>query len=437
MKTMAIMALFIVLTLLCGCSTPKGVISTTESNGAITYNETKDGKTSPYSLSVKKDSTVVSLDFAKPEPPTLPQLCTYAQEIFDQEIKPKLDAGQTLSNEELAILACCMNIRIYMMQALNRAILASMELPLDASPTYGIVAHPKLPPMRDVAKKRNANMESNRLNAEKAFDEKMKELATQFTGEPSIEFWGKSFSGDESFTLGLDERKELLYCLLASNQKLRPDYLRRGTWKRLYDWTGLTLFGLVGEIPGAIIAYNASGKELPAFKEKYSQRIRNTKWKIGDSGYDTDLLALGKMYSDISNGVHIAHISTDNNQQFDRLCDLEKQFSKIIHDSARSQCLAEDYPFAVMLLECMKMMGYYYKREYHGHTPDKVQDKYEKVAKKLYVFTKSMRISNLHNKTLIALYENEYVKFLEKSLNKPPEELHRDELIPFLPERVK
>lgn len=437
MKPISYMMIFVVLALLCGCSTQKGIISTSVSGGTITYNETKNGKTSSYSLSVEEDSTIVSLDFAKPEPPTLPQLCTYAQEVFDQIIKPKLDAGQTLSNEELAILACCMNIRIYMMRALNGTILSSMDLPLDASPTYSIVAHPKLPPMRDVAENRNANMESNRLNAEKAFDNEMQELAAKFTGESSIEYWGKSFSGNESFTLGLDERKELLYCLLAPNQKLKPDYLRRGVWKRLYDWTGWLAFGLVGEIPGAIIANMASGKELPAFEEKYRQRIRNTKWKIGDLGYDAALLALRKMYSDISNSVHIARISIDNNQQFDRLCDLEKQFSKVIHDSTRSQCLAEDYPFAVMLLECMKMMDYYYKREYHGHTPDKVQDKYGKVAEELCGFVKSMRISKLHNKTLIALYENKYVKFLEKSLKKTSEELYREGLIPFLPERAK
>ena len=434
MKMTAIIALFIVLTLLCGCSTPKGVISTSESNGAITYKETKDGKTSPYSLSVEEGSTIVSLDFPKPEPPTLPQLCTYAQEIFNQEIKPKLDAGQTLSNEELAVLACCMNVRIYMMKALNGAILASMELPLGASPTYGVVAHPRLTRMLDETKK-NREMESNRLHAERAFDEKLNELANDFINgrSPNIETWGRSFFGDESFNLGLDERRKLLYCLLSNEQKSLPSNdFHRNPWKILCDWTGL-----VGGIPGVIIAYNATKKELPNFADKYRQRTNHTKWKTGDLGYDTYLLALNQMYSDVSNGIFRASEFTENsrNQQYDRLRDLEKQFSEVVSSINRSRCLVEDYPFAVMLFECMKMMGWYYKREYLGHTPDSVQQKYEDVAKQLCRFAKSMNITMMHNKALIGVYEDTYVAFLRNSLNKTSEELYRDELIPFLPGR--
>ena len=143
------------------------------------------------------------------------------------------------------------------------------------------------------------------------------------------------------------------------------------------------------------------------------------------------------MYSDITNGIHIAGISTEKNQQYDRLRDLENQFSKFIQDSISSQYLVEDYPFAVMLLESMKMMGWYYKREWVNHTRSRVQRKYKTVAKNLCLFSKAMNIQKLHNQTLIALYENEYVKFLGKSLNKTSEELYLEGLIPFLPKGAK
>ena len=424
MKNVAIVALLVLSLVLVGCSTPKGEITIINDGNTITYRETRNGKPSPHSIKVEKDSTIVSLDYGKPEPPTLPQLCEYSQAIFDQTIKPKLESGETLSNEELVILACCMNVRISMIKALNGTVLASMDLPLAASLTFGIVAHPNLPSMLEVPKKRYAKIESNRLDAEKAFNEKLKGLSNDFINDrpPAIETWGQSFSGDDSFTLGLDERRRLLEHMLKNEgEPFKTDYLRRGSW--LWLWL--------------IPATNSSNNELPDFQETYRQRIRNTKWKTGNFGYDTNILALTEMYSDITNGIHIAGISTEKNQQYDRLRDLENQFSKFIQDSISSQYLVEDYPFAVMLLESMKMMGWYYKREWVNHTRSRVQRKYKTVAKNLCLFSKAMNIQKLHNQTLIALYENEYVKFLGKSLNKTSEELYLEGLIPFLPKGAK
>lgn len=431
MKNVAIDTLLVLPLILVGCSTPKGEITTIANGNTITYRETRNEEPSPYSIKIEKVSTIVSLDYGKPEPPTLPQLCEYSRLIFNQKIKPKLESGEALSNEELVILACCMNVRISMIKALNGTILSAMDLPVESASTYGLVPHPKLLQNPDVAKKRYADLEAKRYKAEQEFANSLNTLAPSSSDMQHIQNWGETFTGDETFTLGIDERKELLSYILGRNEgAMSVDYLERSEWKRWLDWCAW--YG-VGEIVNGYRARNAVKQDLPNFQDKYRRRISNTEWKIGVQGYDNCLAILSDMYSSISNGTHVAVADTGaDKRQFDRLKDLENQFYNVLHDGQRNaKCLTEDYPFALTMVEGMKMMRFYYQREFHGHTPDVVQERYRRIARHLCKFTKSIMMTEIHNKGLRDLYEKQYVAFLMKSLNKSSDELYRDYLIPF------
>ena len=145
------------------------------------------------------------------------------------------------------------------------------------------------------------------------------------------------------------------------------------------------------------------------------------------------------MYLAISNGISIVRGQTiGQDQQLDRLCDLEKQFYNVLHDMQRNaQCLTEDFPFALTMLEGMRMMNWYYQKECPGVTPSLVQEKYTRIAKNLCEFTKSIHMTQIHNEGLQQLYAKRYVQFLEVRLECSELQLYNSGLIPFKVDSAK
>ncbi len=192
--------------MLAGCATIKQ-----ESDGQWKTYSQRDGA-QPCSISVNNASGEVRWEN---EPPTLSQFAHYADKIYEEEIEPKLNNGESLSEAELAVLACCLNVRMCKMNAANTIVLQSMQLAPEQSLTYGMVAHPKVDDAKDFGPgQKREDLEKRRDASENAFKEMLKSLVVKDVKSDSkfhesVMKWGETFSGDKFAPDSVGRRLEL------------------------------------------------------------------------------------------------------------------------------------------------------------------------------------------------------------------------------------
>ena len=118
--------------------------------------------------------------------------------------------------------------------------------------------------------------------------------------------------------------------------------------------------------------------------------------------------------------------------QNDRLEDVVRQFADRANSLKKSDLLVFDYPFALTLLECMRMMDYYDRNEWCNVTLNEVKERrYKPLARSLVAYTNSLRMEKINHAGLKRLYEKVYVPFLGNAFDMTSKELYRGDLIPF------
>ena len=396
-----------------GCRTaPK--ISEQKDSGWTRYEQVEEnGSTSEYSIAVNDDTGEIKFEH---EPPTLSQLTRYTDEIFKQRLVPKLKSGDALSDADLSVLACCLNVRISKMTAMNRILLESMQLPTETSLVYDLVSHTQAAAFHDGNRERSDRLASS----ENSFNEKLKtlveeELKMDSVFKDSVSKWGATFSGDDSFSLNLDDRRKLLSAILLERD-CESKYLQKGFWRTV----------------GSFFFWNKNThkKPLPNYKVKYLQRMGHIKWR---DDFIDEKSKVEDMYAHVGDAAVRVVKEEIRKQQQDRLNDIKKSFETPAHSIRdKSRLLIYDYPFAISLIECMSMMDYYHRNEWCNVTLDDVKEKrYRPVALSLVEYAKSLGMQTISHPGLKRLYEKVYVQFLMNTYGKTAEELYSEGLIPF------
>ena len=375
-----------------------------------------NGVTEPFLIKVNDKTGEVGWEN---EPPTLSQMASYSDEIFEQVILPKWDKGLALDEAEMAVLACCLNVRISMVNVMNGTILRSMQLSPEKSLTYGMVAHPKVDQVADLGTAEERKVaEDKRRSSEKAFirmleDLVKKDIQSDSTFNASVKDWGKTFSGDGSFNLNKSEREKILRQILA-NAEFDDDYLSKGFWRTVMSF----------------FFWDASTHErpLPGYANQYALRKAHIAWR---EHYGEDRDVIMNMYDSLCRATEEASNESKDIQK-DRLSNLKDAFSERVKAIERADLLVFDYPFALTLLECMRMMDYYDRNEWCNVTLDEVKEnKYKPLARSLVECTSTLRMNQIRSVGLSRIYEKVYVPFLGKSFGMTSKELYCAGLIPF------
>lgn len=349
------------------------------------------------------------------EPPTLSQFAHYSDGIYEEVIVPKLNKGEALNEAELAVLACCLNVRMCKMNAVNTMVLQSMQLAPEKSVTYGMVAHPKIDGAKE--QKREA-LEKQRDASEMAFKKMLDELvAKDLKGDSkfgdSVMKWGETFSGNELVNFDKSGREKILRQIL-SDEEWDYRYLQKGFWYTLlsyYFWN-----------------WNTHKQLLPSYENQYAQRGAYIDWR---EQYKEDRDAIVRMYDGLCN-VAKENLRKNKDIQNARLLYLSEQYSDRAKAVKKAELLVFDYPFAVTLLECMRMMDYYDRNEWCNVTLDEVKDKrYKPLARSLVKYTSTLQMEKISHAGLKRLYEKVYVPFLGNAFDMTSKELYSSGYIPF------
>lgn len=405
-----LMALSIGVLMLAGCATIKQ-----ESDGQWTTYSRRGGA-QPCSISVNNESGEVRWEN---EPPTLSQFAHYADGIYEEVIAPKLNKGESLSEAELAVLACCLNVRMCKMNAANTIVLQSMQLAPEQSLTYGMVAHPKVDDAKDFGPgQKREDLEKQRDASENAFKEMLeslvdKDVKSDSKFHESVMKWGETFSGDESVNIDKAGREKILRQILSDEDWNYP-YLKKGfwyTWLSFYFWNPRT-----------------HKKPLPAYENQYRQRGAYNEWR---EQYQEDRDAIVRMYDGLCK-VAKDNLRKNKDIQNARLAYLSEQYSDRAKAVKKSELLVFDYPFAVTLLECMRMMDYYDRNEWVNVTMNEVKEhRYKPLARSLVAYASTLQMKKISHPGLKRLYEKVYVPFLGNAFDMTSRELYSGGYIPF------
>ena len=374
------------------------------------------GETEPFLIKVNDKTGEVGWEN---EPPTLSQMASYSDEIFEQVILPKLDKGLALDEAEMAVLACCLNVRISKVNAMNGAILQSMQLSPEKALTYGMVAHPKIDQLADLGTAEERKVaEDKRRSSEKDFIRMLenlvkKDFQSDSTFNASVKDWGKTFSGDGSFNLNKSEREKILRQILV-NAEFDDDYLSKGFWRTVvsfFFWDAHT-----------------HEQPLPGYANQYALRKAHISWR---EHYRVDRDVVMNMYDSLCRATKDVPGESKDIQK-DRLSNLKDAFSERVKAIERADLLVFDYPFALTLLECMRMMDYYDRNEWCNVTMNVVKEnKYKPLARSLVKCTSTLRMNQIRSAGLSRVYKKVYVPFLGKSFDMTSKELYSAGLIPF------
>lgn len=386
-----------------------------ETDGEWTMYSQKSGEKA-CSISVNNESGEVRWEN---EPPTLSQLAHYSDGIYEEIIVPKLNRGEALNEAELAIIACCLNVRMCKMNAANTMVLQSLQLAPEKSLTYGMVAHPKIEVAKDFGPSRKREeLESQRDASERAFKEMLNELVDQeLKGDSkfreSVMKWGETFSGNESVNFDKGGREKILRQILSEDD-LNYRYLQKGFWYTLrsfFHWDG-----------------NTHKQPLPSYENQYAQRGAYIEWR---EQYQEDRDAILRMHDGLCN-VAKENLRKNKDIQNARLLYLSEQYSDRAKAVKKADLLVFDYPFAVTLLECMRMMDYYDRNEWCNVTLNEVKDKrYKPLARSFVKYTSTLQMEKIGHAGLKRLYEKVYVPFLGNAFDMTSKELYCSGYIPF------
>ena len=353
------------------------------------------------------------------EPPTLSQFAHYSDGIYEEVIVPKLNRSEALSEAELAILACCLNVRMCKMNAANTMVLQSLQLAPEKSLTYGMVAHPQIDVAKDFGpRQKREELERRRDASERAFKKMLDELvAKDLKGDSkfgdSVMKWGETFSGNELVNFDKSGREKILRQIL-SDEECDYRYLQKGFWYTLlsyYFWN-----------------WNTHKQPLPSYENQYAQRGAYIDWR---EQYQEDRDAIVRMYDGLC---HVAKENLRKNKDIQnaRLLYLSEQYADRAKAVKKADLLVFDYPFAVTLLECMRMMDYYDSNEWCNVTLDEVKDKrYKPLARSLVKYTSTLQMEKISHAGLKRLYEKVYVPFLGNAFDMTSKELYSSGYIPF------
>ena len=404
-----IIGLLVVVFTLAGCMTT----IKQETDGEWTKYSQKGGENA-CSICVNNESGEVLWET---EPPTLSQLAHYSDGIYEEIIVPKLNRGEALNEAELAILACCLNVRMCKMNAVNTMVLQSMQLEPEKSLTYGMVAHPKIDVVKDFgSRKKREELEGRRDASERAFKDMLDELVKQdIKGDSkfgdSVMKWGETFSGNESVNLDKGDREKILRQIL-SDEEWDYRYLQKGFWYTLFSCFFWDL--------------NTHKQPLPSYGDQYARRGAYIVWR---EQYQEDRDAILRMYDGLCN---VAKENQRKDIQNARLLDLIGQYSDRAKAVRKADLLVFDYSFAVTLLECMRMMDYYDRNEWCNVTLNEVKDKrYKPLARSLVKYTSTLQMEKISHAGLKRLYEKVYVPFLGNAFDMTSKELYSSGYIPF------
>ena len=405
-----IVALLLGFLLFAGCRSP-----------SIT--QTAEGQNTTYSGKNGVDGCAITIDHKtgevrlENEPRTLSQLAKLSDGIYRETILPKLNDGEPLDEGELTLLVCCLNARMSKLNAANTLVLQSMQLESEESLTYDMVAHPRIvqrtdfQPAQEAAERRR---EASEVEFKKCLDDL---VAKDVTGDTqfreSVTKWGETFSGDDSVTFNKSAREKVLRQIL-SDENWDYRYLQKGFW-----WTLWSFF---------FWNKNTHKKGLPQYRNRYENRAAYIDWR---EEYQENHGAVSWMYDELR---HAAEKNAKNGKgiQNDRLEDVVRQFADRANSLKKSDLLVFDYPFAMTLLECMRMMDYYDRNEWCNVTLNEVKERrYKPLARSLVAYTNSLRMEKINHAGLKRLYEKVYVPFLGNAFDMTSKELYRGDLIPF------
>lgn len=403
--------LSIVVLTLAGCTTA----IKQETDGEWTKYSQKGGENA-CSICVNNESGEVRWET---EPPTLSQLAHYSDGIYEEIIVPKLNRGEALNEAELAILACCLNVRMCKMNAANTMVLRSLQLAPEKSLTYGMVAHPQIDIAKDFGpSQKREELEGRRDASERAFKAMLDELVDQeLKGDSrfgdSVMKWGETFSGNESVNFDKGGREKILRQIL-SDDDWNYRYLQKGFWYTLlsyYFWN-----------------WNTHKQPLPSYENQYARRGAYIDWR---EQYQEDRDAIVRMYNGLCN-LAKENLRKNKDIQNARLLYLSEQYADRAKAVKKADLLVFDYPFAVTLLECMRMMDYYDSNEWCNVTLDEVKDKrYKPLARSLVKYTSTLQMEKISHAGLKRLYEKVYVPFLANAFDMTSKELYSSGYIPF------
>jgi len=305
------------------------------------------------------------------------------------------------------------------MNAENAMVLQSMQLAPESSLTYGMVAHPKIDPQNDFGPaKEREDAENCRDASEKAFKGMLdslvdKDIKSDSRFRASVMKWGETFSGNESVTLDRSDREKILRQIL-SDEEWDYRYLQKGFW-----WTILSVF---------FWDPSTHKKPLPMYENQFAQRGAYIDWR---EQYKEDRDAIVRIYDRLCK-VAADNIKKNKDIQNARLLNLSEQYSDRAKAVKKSDFLVYDYPFAVTLLECMRMMDYYDRNEWADVTLNSVkEERYKPLARSLVKYTSTLQMEKISHAGLKRLYEKVYVPFLGNAFSMTSKELYSGGYIPF------
>lgn len=427
----------------CGCSTPKLSVHVddvkTTCNVSIPAEQGKEQCT----VSVENSSGIIAVSCAPDqlhERPTLRQMSTMADLIFDEYLRPKLEDNADLSDVDLTILACCLNIRIARMKAMTTQVVNAIDID-PSSITYGMVAHPKITTPNDFgAGDKWKELERARGDSEKEFKEFIdatidEELRSETTSGMQIIKWGESFSGNENenLTCSLDraDRNKVLRHVLKNepfnvDDMIDPHMVLKKVVNRVYPF-------LISPSWFQPRNMNDVKDVFERHYESLKSRKRNLDWR---EPYMDSITTLRKMYE-------ISSFSSTNkvvmkSRQADRLDDLVRQNANAIkRTTVDAETLVVEYQVGVTMIECVRLMQYFYQRSYNKWDFEWLLNEYKKIGKAFTDYVKSENINGFQNETLKYCYRKYIAEFFEDRLDKSQDELWSEGIIPFKPERNK
>lgn len=356
------------------------------------------------------------------ELPTMKQLSEFFDEGF-KRLASKLEKGEVLTNQELTLLSCCLNVAICRMEIMNDFVFSAFDLP-DTSETH------KFTTLRKSIRNPDLTRREAMRDSDTGFVSLLRKIADDFyRGDnkfgKGVTSFGRTFNSGEDARVNLiKEERSAVFSSLVKNEYFDSPYLDH-SWFRNFG----TIF--------LFSHYNASNRPLPDYKKAYDNRWNNVQWikEYRDASMKFDVMRVSIQ----TNLLKTSSVKdADEMRRRDVLADISKALQNERIGVADASLVAQEFPFALGMMECMKMMDEYYRYEKLWNTPDESQRKYKQVAKTLVRLADCLGLDHIENKPLRELYEANYVRFLEKVLTKSTgghvtaDELYADKLIPFM-----
>ena len=425
----------------CGCSTPKLSVYVDDAKTTCNVSIPAEQGKEQCAVSVENSSGIIAVSCApdqRHEHPTLRQMSTWADLVFDEYLRPKLEDNEDLSDAELTILACCLNIRIARMKAMTTQVVNAIDVD-PSSVTYGMVAHPKITAASDFgAGHRWKELEQARCDSEKGFKEFIdaaidEELRCETTSGMQIKKWGESFSGNENknLTCSLDraDRNKVLRHVLK-NEPFDVDDM-------------IDPHMVLKKVANRVLAISPSWfqprnmNDVKDVFERHYESLKSRKRNLGwRESYLDSIVNLRRMYEASS------YSSTNKvimkSRQADRLGDLMRQNANAIkRTTADAEALVVEYQVGVTMIECVRLMQYFYQRSYNKWDFEWLLTEYKKIGKAFTDYVKSQNVNDFQNETLKYCYRKYIAEFFEDRLDKSQDGLWSEGVIPFKPERNK